>query len=1031
MKLIRTTRLLRRQKNSDIVCEIDLCQLPGSSDRYLVNMRQGRAGEEWRESTRTPQPVDLASAETLFALVRAERAAQGFVDPDAIAPEIQDAVRPAQVPPASPKPTAADIVLLEKLTGAHWKKLSQQQRSRVIWRIGERRLRAAVPALIEQIQRGDAMQDYCIAWSIGRCGDAGAAVAMRELHARGTSDPVRRMALQSWLMLAGDAARRTHADALLGDWPAWLRELWTAQDEQTLSALPALDERWNKLPLNDWLEQLDQVALAHPLARRILLAQLRRLPLQAGVFRAVRHIYKAAELRADAELFGVLHHRFETSASSATTSNGMYIRRKWVPFAEEAARPDSTVAYSVRTRGYLLRRGWRTLRRLGQAADPAYIPLALGALAEMRDDTAGEAHERDGRFHDRYGHWLLFNRMLRAKGAWRVTRSGLSWYKAAAITAPQTREEAFPELWDAHPEALLWLMQHSQCEGVHQFAALALIDNTAYCAALPLDIVRDLLRSPYQAAARFAFALCRARFAPGVPDTDWLMLLLQSNLPEALQYALDCISRDPARYCADALLVATIACSHDEGVRRQGRLLCQCALAQDGQPRAIVLHLLDWLDNCADLDHAEAVVPPIAADLLWLLQAPLKAAGAEAPYERLLGLLRHRLASVRILAGEWLLLHNAPPSALPGTALAALLQENDAGVRSVGVKLFSALPDHLLAGQAQLIYAFCTNADAGVRRAIDPVMQRLGPSDPAFRAALSPMLIDVLFRSESSDGMHADVAAWIAGPLKDADALSDRALLVRLLAARSKGAQQLGALLLPRHQPQDMSIAQLTAMGCNPNASVRAWAFAAMRADPARVRAELEPALRLFDSRFDDSIAFATEFFQTQCRREDWTPLLLVSLCDHLAPAVQRFGRSMITSHFDVADVTEFMLKLSQHPSASMQLFVSAWLESACAGELHKLERLEPYFLTVLSQVHRGRVVKNRAQTFLREQALLSEAIAAFVARLFARQVLTVAIADKAQYIEGLRAIRERFPNLPEVLTIHAPRALAAGRNLP
>ena len=47
------------------------------------------------------------------------------------------------------------------------------------------------------------------------------------------------------------------------------------------------------------------------------------------------------------------------------------------------------------------------------------------------------------------------------------------------------------------------------------------------------------------------------------------------------------------------------------------------------------------------------------------------------------------------------------------------------------------------------------------------------------------------------------------------------------------------------------------------------------------------------------------------------------------------------------------------------------------------------------------------------------------------RQVLTVAIADKAQYIEGLRAIQERFPALPAVMTIEPPRAHANLRGAP
>ncbi len=335
------------------------------------------------------------------------------------------------------------------------------------------------------------------------------------------------------------------------------------------------------------------------------------------------------------------------------------------------------------------------------------------------------------------------------------------------------------------------------------------------------------------------------------------------------------------------------------------------------------------------------------------------------------------------------------------------------------------MPDNLLAGQADLIAAFCTNGDADMRRAIDPVLQRVAPIDPAFRSALLPALIDCLFRSETGEGVHADILAWMAGPLSASSELQDRDLTLRLLAARSKGAQQVGALLLPRFGTKEFTVADWAAFARNPGVSVRQWAFAAYEKHPETIRTNLEQALRLFDSRFDDSKAFGSAYFQARFSADDWTPLLLVNLCDHLDPAVQRFGRTMIAAHFDVADVTEYMLKLSQHPSANMQMFVSAWLESASAGDLSKLQRLEPYFLSVLSQVNRGRVVKGRVQAFLRQQATVSEDIAAFVARLFTRQVLTVAIGDKAQYIEGLRTIQEHFPNLTDIMTIHAPRRAA------
>ena len=1035
MNLIRTASLVRRQKDGIVHCEIELCLAPGTFDLYLVNQREGRMGDEWHEMTWTRHPVEFEEAETTFHLAVTERMAKGFVDPDDLAPvSIPAAAAPAPaasgpIPAPAPAPTEADRVVLQRLEAGSWRQLPHTQRTRTIWRVGERRLAGAVPTLVGLLGRGDAMQDYCLAWAIGRCGDAGACEAMRELATRGATDAVRRVALQAWLMLAGRDARREHARGLVADWPEDLRHAWHRCDFDALLAHAVAGQGWPNVPFDAWIEQLDRLAQVddQPLARRLLLAALRAVPLAAGSFRAVRHVYKMAEMRADGELFGLLQRRFETTAH--TTQRYVYTRTGYRSFAEEAARPDSTVAYGTVTRQYLLRRGWRTLRRLGEDASPDFIPLALGMLAtyDDRDASARTA----GRIVDRYGHWPLFNHLLRAHAGLRHSTSGLSWYHDGARPADDVRHEAFPALWDRNPDALLWLMWNSRCEGVHAFAARALADNAAYRAALPLETLRDLLRSPYVPTARFAFDTARKRFEPGVPDGAWLLLFVQSTLPEAQQYALDCIGRAPDVYAADADLVVAVLCAPAQAVRRQGWILCQAALKLPGQPDAIVLRLLDWLDACGDLDDAAARVAAVAPDLAWALDHPLLAAASQAPYERLLILLRHRLASVRALACQWLLLHAAPAANLPAPMLATLLRDPDPAVRALGVRLFGTLSDAMLATQVDLVAVFACAPDAQVRQAIGPIIARMAAADAGFAAQLLPALLDGLFRSETGDGMHADLLAWIGGPLAHLPELADPDLLRRLLAARSKGAQLLGATLIDRFDALQFDVADWATFGRSQNANVRRWAYAAFEAHPDRARAQLETALRLFDSRFDDTRAFAIRYFGSVCTRADWTPLLLVSLCDHADPAAQRFGRAMITTHVDAADAADFMLKLSQHPSANMQLFVSSWLESTCAGDVDKLTRLEPYFLTVLSQVNRGRTTKDRVRDFLAQQAMLSADIAAYVARLFARQVVTVAIGDKARYIEALRAIQAHYPQLPAVMTVQPPALRTAARTTP
>ncbi|MFS2055365.1 hypothetical protein ACEN8K_42015, partial [Variovorax sp. CT11-76] len=172
----------------------------------------------------------------------------------------------------------------------------------------------------------------------------------------------------------------------------------------------------------------------------------------------------------------------------------------------------------------------------------------------------------------------------------------------------------------------------------------------------------------------------------------------------------------------------------------------------------------------------------------------------------------------------------------------------------------------------------------------------------------------------------------------------------------------------------------------------------------------------IFDSRWDDALAWARQWFAAQGQSPQWTPALLVRLCDHKDPGAQRLGRELLTAHFELTDVTTYMLQLSQHPSSGMQLFVTNWLAAAAGGKPEVLARLEPYFLTVLSQANRGRLAKARVSEFLAAQAEQSEEAARIVARVFARQAVSGAITERARYVAGLRSIQQRYPALENPL---------------
>ncbi|QNK66630.1 HEAT repeat domain-containing protein [Variovorax sp. PAMC26660] len=1050
MKRIRSEKLIRTKPGAQGpigFSTVELFALP-EAPGHVVHVSTSRDGLQWKEMVYTPSPLPLEAADAAFEQAVAAQIAQSYVIEGSV---LADAPIPAVSASAHP----GDAVLLASIHPDAWRVLPPVRQSRVVWRIGERRLADAVPRLIEYIETGEPLLDYCIAWAIGRCGDGGAFEAMRELSQRARTPMVERAARWAALNLWPEEQRATETARIVDDWPASLRRAWAGlQAAPAEQALPLVQQlladpaHWNGLKYDNWIEQLFELSLlegstANGPARTAVLEISRTLPLAARSFRAWRRLYKSAEFAGDYTLLGLLHQRLETQRA-AFRSGGRWAlaNGRYVEIAKEIVRPDSRLAYSHRTRDYLRRRTWRNLRRLaltGAADEPDWLKLAMGVLLAADDADAGTpGQQRESRWTDEprswytgpYSRWLMLMQLLhRHDDEWEAQRDGLQWRRSTPLPEQRTRRtEAWPERWDRHPQALLQLMQQGRCAAVHAFAALALQDNKPFCEALETPTVWHLLASPWTDTARFALAIARQRIAAGTPALPWLPALLGSPLAEARTYALECIAQDPGLYSQQVELLRMLLTSADAEVRRASRLLLQAAAPNLSALDALCVELLAWLSAC---DAEQPELGAICENLQWALQGLLRNAAAKAPLPELLALFDHASADVVATAAEWLLLHPASVQGLPLEVLTRLLQSDDARLRGAGVRLFTALPDATLVSQPELFAAFCSSPMPSVRNAVAPKLAQLLPQHPAFGAALMPLLRDELFRAESAEGVFDFLLQWLCGPLAEHTRAGEPAVTLRLLEARSKGAQRLGSWLLPQQAPDSFDVLQTASLGLVDAATARRWAMDQLAAHPQRTLAQLDDALRIFDSRWDDAREWARTWFGAHGSATEWTPPLLVRLCDHKDAGAQRLGRELLTTHFDVTDVTTYMLQLSQHPSPGMQLFVTNWLASAASQKADVLARLEPYFLSVLSQANRGRLAKARVMQFLAAQAAHSEDIARIVARVFARQAVTGAITERAQYVAGLRSIQALFPALDNPLQTAPVRSVTPRRALP
>jgi predicted DNA-binding WGR domain protein len=1031
MKLLRQVSLFFQAGRSDKAYEVDLCEVgPG---QYVVNFRYGRRGTALRDGTKTPLPVSQAEAERIFqALVHSKRT-KGYVE-EGEAPKLrQTSTSRRQIPDDGRRRQGREQAILTRLREG----LDSQSRwplDRAVWRAGELKLREAVPLILDFAGHGNDLREYCIAWALGRCGDPAPIALLERLTGSAVySDAVRRIATHALLALSKGDSRESLLTKLRAELPASVRQALDTESAEGLELMIREHLRGASFEAYALLDTLYLLAIDEGTPRQVLLGLIRTLPLAPNNFQRLRHIFKAAEFWDDAEVFGILAHRFEKErARHASFSFYTAVDGAWIDASKEVRKKDSRVAYSEATRTYLRRRTVRTLRRVGGRGDAeAFVRMAVGVLLPYSDNDAQPARtastydyeaDRMRRTHyDTFAPFLAFNYLLyanspryepgRAGRAWRCQRN----YQPGK-PEPVMREEAFPELWDREPHGLLHLLSDSACAPVHAFAAKALRANERFCEQLDTSALAMLLSRPYQPTARLGLDLARRRYDPRQPDHELIGALLDAEIEEARIQGREWIEANRRHFIEDTGFVVRVIMNRHADVRIWARRLLATTLLPSAQTEALIARVISAL---LALDHRAEGSVEIAADtaqtLIEAVAQPLRTLGMEVIRD----LLRHELAPLQALAGKILLGHSSRAEDVPEDILTALLEAATPEVRTSGVRLFGSLPDSVLIGRRETFLVLCLSPLADLRQTVRPVVARLAAQDTEFATELAASLIPHLLRKERHEGMHADLLKILKEDLTAAVRALDKETIWWLLNGKTRASGELGEWLLRECLvADDLSVKQLARLMNHENVVVRQTARELCRQSVERFETHLGDGLGILDSKWEDTRAFAFEFFESHFGAKHWTPTLLVSVCDSVRPDIQQFGRRLITRFFEDASGSEYLLKLSEHPSEDMQLFATNYLERFAAGDSGRILALSPYFAAVLSRVNRARVAKDRILRFLRAEALRNEEIARIVGELLARISATMAIGDRAACLEAMVEIRQVAPNVALPVTV-------------
>ncbi|BAY08757.1 HEAT repeat domain-containing protein [Calothrix sp. NIES-2098] len=1060
MKLIKRTTLHYQEGRSTRVYEVDLCQI--TDDLYVVNFRYGKQGANLKESTKTTQAVSLAEAQKIFNNLVKQKTQKGYTEVN-LAPRNQP-LENQLVSHADPRKQA----ILDRLAN---KQPSKWKLERAIWRAGELKIREATPLLIKLIGTGEPLRDYCLAWALGWCGDNQAIQVVTQLYQNPTTpDFVKRIAFEALLKLV-DAETKTRLQIQkISSLPPELQPLAQSGSSDAFAiALHTYLDRGNyqNFAVLDTIYQIDNAYV-----RPVLINILRSAPFLPNYFQRIRHIFKIAEYRHDAEIFAILAYRFDKQKAMFSSrrytinlSDEQYLRKPGLYWHKETKNyfeiieneierelklPDAKIAYSTKTRNYFLRRVWRTLKNSGEERDADYINMAVEILLQYSDadaeaikesvfkrrNPAGEQVTQYKRTWDAFGRYLIFNHILYENSPYYELKSNAQAWSCQEGYIPENienleigtseREEAFPQLWEQNQAALIELLMQSRCYPVHYFAVRALRSSLNYSDVLDIQTTIKLLQKPYLITVQFAFIVALIKYNSSEPNRELVIAMANCIYDNARAQAITWIDEQREYFLQDSNFFADLLVSQYSEIRKFARSLLNSYIIRDREAFTFINKIITKLLSIQAVSTSDSEYET-AKELMAILLINFTPQLRSLQFSTIQELVAHPLPLIQELGARILLNHEIKAENLPPELIVNILISPHERIRVIGIRIFGLLPNEKLIGEYRcLIVAMAANASIDIRNAIKPIIQGLASNYPIFNIQLATDLIEVLLTSEKYEGVHGNLLSLLQEDLQGWMPSINKETTFKLLLAKSAFAQDLGSLLLRENYQAlvlEIETSEIIKIANHEIFTVRETArhifiekLEHFRTDPQ----ELLLATRLLESNWDDTREFTFRIFTQEFTADNFTPEILVSICDSVREDVRKLGRDLLTRNFKSEHGQEYLLKFSEHPSADMQLFASNFLSEYAVDNPVRLQELMPFFITVLSLVNRGSVSKKRIFAFLASEAQKSEAAAKIVAEIITRQSVTMVIGDKSAAIQLMLKIHKKFPHISLPFTLKA-----------
>ena len=1018
MKKVKEVLLYFSEGKSDKVYEVSLC---GSDrDLFIVNFRYGRRGSNLREGTKTVFPVAYDEAIKIYDKLIADKRKKGY----------RDASVSTETNNTQEKEKLQDIkkdTVLKYLKSATLGTYTRNWKvSRIIWKAADLNIKEATTYLPHFLGSDDEFEQYAAIYTLCKFEDiSNLDKILCVFRDTGYKNKVGRIAA-AYILRLGE---QNDKSIVLGDaFNALSNELQLNLKEKGSSLINAI----SLYTLND--KEIDASALyyiyLYTLEDETLKSQLyqfiEKVPLKVNTFKSIRYIYRASHLLRDYAFSALIAKRIAISKPGYTTDY-LYVNNQWITSYEEKQKSNPSVAFSKKTKNYFNKSTYALIYELSKQDEDEYIKYATQILTVLDDkidkvkedvqvyydyDWNSRQYNTEKRFFPKYQNYLALMYILYG-GSLRFRSQNGNWFYTEAVDLKSSpREEALQEVWNRKPDEVLYILANAKSEEAVQFALRIIQDNKHFLDQITNDILSKLISHYHPEVLDIIIDIVKQKYATTQPELYIIVALLKANTENTNKLALDWLKQYEGNYLSNPEVVTQLLL-----VENKETVLYLKEVYKDTVAYNAILSLLNL--------NAFFEEPPRYSEVYLLDVNDLI---GNTHFGKLLSLVSqediHKLASSNSVTNKLFAANLAKHNTIPAYQLFKdtvdeYIESGSTELRKIGIELLLHFPDQFLLENHQKISAFIFSEYQEVRRAIQPTVERLISLDDNFKKNLFKKLLSIVINDEFHEGVHENCYELLSGNYQKYLATIPEEDIFDLILSKYEYAQKIGLPLFNQKiDLNKLSVETIVSLSHCDILEIRDKVRLYFKANSDRINYELEAALRIFNSDWKDIIHWACDYFKGHITSNNWTVDMLLYTCDHVNPEVQQFGRTMIATHFTEDKGLPLLLKLQEHPTKTMQFFVTNYLDNYARDNAAVILKLESYFKTSLFNINTNRVTKTRIYTFLKQESIKNREVAEMTVRLIHAVLGTNIITDQSHNIDMLLTIAEIHPEIEVPLLI-------------